>query len=95
MAARQMREKALRGEAETLREQVGQLRAQMIETAARLQAQEDKVSALETALAESQQSFGDAAGFKDPSRAQRMQAEHDKLAKKLKQLEAEYFEREN
>ena len=26
---------------------------------------------------------------------QKMQAEHDKLAKKLKQLEAEYFEREN
>jgi septal ring factor EnvC (AmiA/AmiB activator) len=53
MAARQMREKALRGEAEPLSERVGQLSAQMIETAARLQAQEDKVSALETALAES------------------------------------------
>jgi hypothetical protein len=46
-------------------------------------------------LAEFQQSFSAAAGFKDPSRAQKMQAEHDKLAKKLKQLEAEYFEREN
>lgn len=53
MAARQAREKALRGEAEALREEVARLRAQMIETAARLQAQEDKVATLEAALAQS------------------------------------------
>jgi ATP-binding cassette subfamily F protein 3 len=55
---------------------------------------ETEITETETALAEFQLAFADAGGFKDPSRVQRMQAEHDKLAKKLKQLEAEYFERE-
>jgi ATP-binding cassette, subfamily F, member 3 len=56
---------------------------------------EAEITETETAIGECQMAFSDTAGFKDPSRAQRMQAEHDKLAKKLKQLEAEYFEREN
>jgi hypothetical protein len=56
---------------------------------------ETEITETEVALAECQQSLGNVSAFKDRSRAQQVQAEHDKLAKKLKQLEAEYFEREN
>ena len=41
-----------------------------------------------------QEAFASSVSFKDPARGPRLQQEHDRLAKKLKQLEAEYFERE-
>jgi len=47
------------------------------------------------AVNECQQALADAATFRDPGRAQKMQNEYDQLSKKLKQLEAEYFAREN
>lgn len=50
ISERQAREKALRTEADALRAQLARLRAQAIETAARLQKQETKVSALEASL---------------------------------------------
>jgi ATP-binding cassette, subfamily F, member 3 len=55
---------------------------------------EQQISDTELALAECQQGFGDADAFKEPQRGQRLQSEYDALAKKLEQLEAEYFARE-
>ena len=55
---------------------------------------ERQITETEVALAECQRAFGDAGTFKDPSRGAKMQGEYDQLAKKLKQLEAEYFARE-
>jgi ATP-binding cassette subfamily F protein 3 len=60
-----------------------------------MQELERQITETEIAVAESQQAFADAAAFKDPSRRQKLQAEHEQLTKKLQQLEAEYFEREN
>ena len=55
---------------------------------------ESQITETEVAIAECQQAFGGADTFKDPSRGQKLQAEYEQLAKKLEQLEAEYFERE-
>ena len=55
---------------------------------------ERQISDTEIAIAECQQDFGDAGSFKDPGKAQRLQAEYDELSKKLEALEAEYFARE-
>jgi ATP-binding cassette, subfamily F, member 3 len=55
---------------------------------------EQQISDTELAIAEYQQSFGDADRFRDAARGRQAQAEYDQLAKKLQQLEAEYFARE-
>jgi ATP-binding cassette subfamily F protein 3 len=55
---------------------------------------EQQISDTEIAIAECQQAFGESDSFKDPSRGQTLQAQYDQLAKKLEQLEAEYFARE-
>ena len=55
---------------------------------------EREITDTEVAIAECQGGFGDAESFKDPSRAQRLQAEYKKLSQKLEALEAEYFARE-
>ena len=55
---------------------------------------ERQITETEIALAECQGQFAGARSFKDPSRNKALQAEHDTLAKKLKDLEAEYFARE-
>ena len=55
---------------------------------------EQQITDTEIAVAECQQSFGDADAFKDASRGQRLQSEYDSLSKKLEALEAEYFARE-
>jgi hypothetical protein len=54
---------------------------------------EQQITDTEIALAECQSSFGESGALKDPSRAQRLQAEYKELDRKLKALEAEYFER--
>jgi ATP-binding cassette subfamily F protein 3 len=56
---------------------------------------ESQITETEVALAECQQQFGGTASSKNPSRGEKLQSEYDQLAKKLKQLEAEYFAREN
>jgi ATP-binding cassette subfamily F protein 3 len=55
---------------------------------------EQEITDTEIAVAESQQAFGAIDSFKEPARQKKMQAEYDALAKKLKDLEAEYFTRE-
>jgi ATP-binding cassette subfamily F protein 3 len=55
---------------------------------------EQQITETEVALAECQEAFGDASTFKDPSGGQRVKEEYEALAKKLEQLEAEYFARE-
>jgi ATP-binding cassette subfamily F protein 3 len=55
---------------------------------------ESQIADTELALAECQQSLGDPGAFKEPQRGQKLQAEYDALAKKLEQLESEYFARE-
>ena len=52
---------------------------------------EKQIMETEIAVADCQQSFGTA---KDPAKTKKLQAEYDGLAKKLKELEAEYFTRE-
>ena len=54
-----------------------------------------QITETEVLLAECQEQFGAAESLKNPSRGQKLQTEYDQLAKKLKQLEAEYFAREN
>ena len=56
---------------------------------------ERQIADTEIAIAENQQTMADPAAFKNPSRGKSLQAESDALAKKLKQLEAEYFARES
>ena len=56
---------------------------------------EQQITDTELALAECQQGFADAGAFKEPQRSQKLQNEYDALAKKLEQLEAEYFARES
>ena len=55
---------------------------------------EQQITDTEVALAECQEGFGDAESFRDPSRAQQLQAEYKSLSEKLEALEAEYFARE-
>jgi ATP-binding cassette subfamily F protein 3 len=55
---------------------------------------EQQITDTEVAIAECQESFGDSGAFKDPARAQQIQAEYQSLSKKLEALEAEYFARE-
>jgi ATP-binding cassette subfamily F protein 3 len=55
---------------------------------------EQEITYTEVAIAECQQAFGDAKTFKDGGRGSKLQSDYDKLAKKLEQLEAEYFARE-
>ena len=55
---------------------------------------ERQITDTEVALAECQDGFGDAGSFRDPSRAQHLQAEYKSLSEKLEALEAEYFARE-
>jgi len=56
---------------------------------------EQQITETEVAVAECQQAFGEAGAFKDSSRGQKLQAEYEQLAKRLEQLEAEYFARES
>jgi ATP-binding cassette subfamily F protein 3 len=55
---------------------------------------ERQITDTEIAIAECQESFGDAEGFRDPGRGQRLQTEFQTLSQKLEALEAEYFARE-
>ncbi len=55
---------------------------------------ESQITETEVAIAECQGGFGATDGFKDPSRGQKLQDEYKKLSKKLQDLEAEYFMRE-
>jgi ATP-binding cassette, subfamily F, member 3 len=55
---------------------------------------ESQIADTELALAECQQSLADPGTFKEPKRGQKLQTEYDALAKKLEQLEAEYYARE-
>jgi ATP-binding cassette subfamily F protein 3 len=55
---------------------------------------ERQITETEIELAECQEAFAGGGSFRDPSRNKSLQAKHDTLAKKLKDLEAEYFARE-
>jgi ATP-binding cassette, subfamily F, member 3 len=55
---------------------------------------ERQITDTEVALAECQESFGDAEVFKDAAGGQRLQQEYKALSDKLQALEAEYFARE-
>jgi len=55
---------------------------------------ERQITETEIAVAECQEQFADPAAFKEPGNAQRLQKEMETLTKKLEQLEAEYFARE-
>ena len=55
---------------------------------------EQQIHDTEVALSECQQSFSETETFKDPSRGKQLRREFDELSKKLEQLEAEYFARE-
>jgi ATP-binding cassette subfamily F protein 3 len=59
-----------------------------------LQELEREIADTEIAIAECQGGFGGADAFKDPRKAQQLQAEYKTLSKKLEALEAEYFARE-
>ncbi|HEX8912076.1 MAG TPA: ABC-F family ATP-binding cassette domain-containing protein [Humisphaera sp.] len=56
---------------------------------------ESQITETEVAIAELQGSFGNPSISRDPGRMKKAQAEADALAKKLKQLEEEYFLRES
>jgi hypothetical protein len=56
---------------------------------------ERQITDTEVAVNECQQALADAATFREPGRAQKIQTEYDQLSEKLKQLEAEYFARES
>jgi ATP-binding cassette subfamily F protein 3 len=55
---------------------------------------ERQITETEIAVAECQEQFADPMAFKEPGSAQRIQKEMEALSKKLEQLEAEYFARE-
>jgi ATP-binding cassette, subfamily F, member 3 len=55
---------------------------------------ERQITDTEVALAECQESFGDAGVFKDAAGGQKLQKEYKALSDKLQALEAEYFARE-
>jgi ATP-binding cassette, subfamily F, member 3 len=59
-----------------------------------LQELERQITDTEVAIAECQQGFGDAGSFRDPARGKQLEAEYKTLSKKLEDLEAEYFMRE-
>jgi ATP-binding cassette subfamily F protein 3 len=54
---------------------------------------EKEIAKTERSIVDCQEKFAAVGSFKEPSRAKELQAEHDKLAEKLKHLEAEYFAR--
>ena len=56
---------------------------------------ESQIIETEIAIADCQQSLGDADSYKDPQRGKRLHAEYEELSRKLEALEAEYFAREN
>jgi hypothetical protein len=55
---------------------------------------EGQITETEISIAECQEDFGAAGSFKDPNRGRKLQVEYEALAKKLEQLEEEYFARE-
>jgi ATP-binding cassette subfamily F protein 3 len=55
---------------------------------------EKQIAETEKAVAACQQNFGSADAFRDPGRAKRLQEEFEALGKKLEELEAEYYARE-
>jgi len=55
---------------------------------------ETQITETEIAIAECQESFAAPESFRDPANVKKLQAEQEALVKKLEQLEAEYFERE-
>jgi ATP-binding cassette subfamily F protein 3 len=55
---------------------------------------ERQITDTEIAIGECQAGFGDAAGFKDPSRGRKLKDDYKQLSTKLEALEAEYFARE-
>jgi ATP-binding cassette, subfamily F, member 3 len=55
---------------------------------------EKEIHKTEKAIADCQASFADPAAFRDPGKAQELQAEYEELTRKLQQLEEEYFARE-
>jgi ATP-binding cassette subfamily F protein 3 len=55
---------------------------------------EQQITDTEIAIAECQEHFADPDAFKDPVGAQKLQKELEELSKKLEQLEAEYYARE-
>jgi ATP-binding cassette subfamily F protein 3 len=55
---------------------------------------EQQITETEIALAQCQEQFAAPDTFKDPENAKRLQSDQDALTKKLEQLEAEYFARE-
>ena len=55
---------------------------------------ERQITETEIAVAECQEQFADPMAFKEPGSAQRLQKEMEELSKRLEQLEAEYFARE-
>jgi ATP-binding cassette subfamily F protein 3 len=55
---------------------------------------EQQITDTEIAIAECQEQFADPEVFKDPAGAQKLQKEMGELSKKLEQLEAEYYARE-
>lgn len=55
---------------------------------------EQQITDTEIALADAQSQLADADSFKNPTRSKQLHSEYDALGKKLKQLEAEYYARE-
>jgi ATP-binding cassette subfamily F protein 3 len=55
---------------------------------------EEQITETEIAIAECQEAFASPDAFRDPNNVKKLQVEQAALAKKLEQLEAEYFERE-
>jgi ATP-binding cassette subfamily F protein 3 len=55
---------------------------------------EGQITETEISIAECQEDFGAAGSFKDPGRGRKLQEQYEALAKKLEQLEEEYFARE-
>jgi ATP-binding cassette subfamily F protein 3 len=55
---------------------------------------EQQITDTEIAISECQEQFADPDVFKDPAGAQKLQKEMEELSKKLEQLEAEYYARE-
>jgi ATP-binding cassette subfamily F protein 3 len=55
---------------------------------------ESQITETEIAIAECQEAFGTPEAFRDAGNVKKIQAEQEALVKKLEQLEAEYFERE-
>ena len=56
---------------------------------------EQQISQTEKEIVQLQHQFGDADSFKNPSRSKELHEQYEALTKKLAELEAEYFAREN